>query len=342
MNELLTRKVFRARVLARDGNKCVHCGVSDKSLVAHHIIERRLFDNGGYYIDNGASLCSECHILAESTLLSAQALRDAIGISEVILPSHLYRDYHYDKWGNIIQEDGTRLRGELFYDRSVQKIMKPVLNLFVIYMKYPRTYHLPWTASMTSDDRMLDSVEQFEDRRVVVTEKMDGENSTIYSDGYFHARSINGHNHPSQSWLKNYMQKWCYDLPTGWRVCGENLYATHSLKYRTLPSYFLVFSIWDENNICLSWEDTKVWCGMLELETVPVLYEGMFFEEDIKTFSVDKKVSEGYVVRLEKSFSYQDFRKSTGKYVRKDHVETTAHNWRMRWDSRKVNEMKKR
>ena len=45
--------------------------------------------------------------------------------------------------------------------------------------KYPRTYHVPWSPGTTSDDRLLKSVDQFVGKRVVVTEKMDGENTTM-------------------------------------------------------------------------------------------------------------------------------------------------------------------
>lgn len=56
---LLDRDSFRNGVLLRDGHKCVACGASGVRLDAHHIIERRLWDDGGYYLDNGATLCDE-------------------------------------------------------------------------------------------------------------------------------------------------------------------------------------------------------------------------------------------------------------------------------------------
>jgi len=49
---LLDRDSFREFVFVRDGHKCVICGAPKKD--AHHIIERRLFSNGGYFIENGA------------------------------------------------------------------------------------------------------------------------------------------------------------------------------------------------------------------------------------------------------------------------------------------------
>ncbi len=66
--KLLTRDQFRASVFARDGHTCVFCGA--KAADAHHIIERKLWGNGGYYLDNGASVCEPCHLRCESTEFS--------------------------------------------------------------------------------------------------------------------------------------------------------------------------------------------------------------------------------------------------------------------------------
>ena len=74
------------------------------------------------------------------------------------MPPHLYRDQPYDKWGNPVLPNGTRLRGELFDDASVQKVLAPVLALFTDRVKYPRTYHLPWSPGLTDDDRKLDDL----------------------------------------------------------------------------------------------------------------------------------------------------------------------------------------
>lgn len=186
MSRLLTRDEFRASVLRRDGYKCILCGDVERPgvrLDAHHIMERRLFSDGGYYLDNGATLCDRsddgdagCHMKAEQTLVSCEELRDITG-SLAVLPEHLYRDQKYDKWANPILDDGRRLRGELFHDESVQKVLSQVLHLFTDRVKYPRTYHLPNSPGATSDDRIMKDPDRcFEDREIVVTEKMDGEN----------------------------------------------------------------------------------------------------------------------------------------------------------------------
>jgi hypothetical protein len=42
-------------------------------------------------------------------------------------------------------------------------------------VKYPRTWHLPWSESESSDDVWLTDTKHFEGKEVVVTEKLDGE-----------------------------------------------------------------------------------------------------------------------------------------------------------------------
>jgi len=166
---MLTREQFRTQVFARDNNQCVICGKPSQD--AHHIIERRLWDNGGYHIDNGASLCADCHMKAEQTIISCKEIRKAAGIKTILLPPHFYSDTRYDKWGNIILPDGRRLKGELFFDESVQKILKScdLLDFFCKYVKYPRTYHLPWSKGFTKYDRIVKNTKQFEGFTMIIS-----------------------------------------------------------------------------------------------------------------------------------------------------------------------------
>lgn len=320
----MNREEFRREVFKRDNYKCIICGRSDH-LDAHHIIERRLWDDGGYYLDNGASLCAEHHLQAEQTILTCDRIREVAGITNILLPEHLYTDQSYDKWGNIILSNGQRIRGELAYDESVRKILTGVE--FSKYVKYPRTYHLPWSLGIGKDDRVLKNTSCFENKEIIISVKMDGENTSLYSD-YVHARSLDSEHHPSQDWVRRFHANISYNIPEGWRICGENLYAQHTIPYNNLDDYFLVYSIWDEYNRCLSWEDTETWCGLLGIKHVPIIYTGLW-NEDIKNLKVDFEVWEGYVVRLAGSFPYSAFRHSIAKFVReefKDHID--SHHWK--------------
>lgn len=323
--KLLTRDEFREAVFKRDNYKCVLCGGDGQD--AHHIIERKLWDDGGYYIENGATLCGEHHLKAESTELSCEDIRLAAGIERVILPDGYYHDHIYSKWGDVVLPNGTRMKGPLFYDGSVQKIIKDYLFLYTDYVKYPRSYHLPWSEGKNDDDKTHSNCSMFEGKEVVVTEKLDGENTSIYRD-YVHARSIDGRNHWSRDWVKNLQSRIGFEIPEGWRICGENLYAKHSIKYDNLESYFHVFSIWNEKNDCLSWDETVQYCEILDLKHVPVLYRGVYDEKIIKSLYNDsvRDSMEGYVVRVIDSFPYLRFKNSLGKFVRKEHV-GTSHHW---------------
>jgi hypothetical protein len=331
--KLLSRDEFREGVFARDKHKCVICG--NPAQDAHHILERRLWPDGGYYLENGASLCGEHHIKAEETTLSCEEIREACGIDRVILPEHLYDDQTYDKWGNPVLPNGTRLKGDLYYDESVQKILDQggVLQLFSKYVKYPRTYHLPWS-NLLKDDRLMKDDSCFNEKEVVVTLKMDGENTTMYND-YIHARSINSGSHATRDRVKGIWSQISYLLDDDMRLCGENLYAVHTVKYENLPSYFMIFSIWI-GNTCLSWNDTIDFAGVLGLEVVPVIYSGKYDAGLIReAFKKYEDSHEGYVVRLAEEFKYGDFRKSVGKFVRPE-FRQMLNNSHGHWISKKI------
>jgi hypothetical protein len=106
-------------------------------------------------------------------------------------------------------------------------------------IKYPKTMHLPWSPGITKDDKVLSDVSHLEGIDVVITEKFDGENFSGYPDGYTHARSLDSRAHPSRDWVKQFWSSRHYRLGVDLRVCGENLFARHSIAYDDLPSYFM-------------------------------------------------------------------------------------------------------
>lgn len=325
--KLLSRDDFRNGVFARDGHKCVFCGAPAKD--AHHIIERRLFSDGGYYLNNGASVCEEHHLKCEMTTISVEDVRLACGITKPVVPDQIYDDAPVDKWGNEILASGLRLRGALFQDESVQKILKAggVLDLFTNRVKYPRTFHCPWSPGIHDDDRVISSMDNFIGRRVIVHEKLDGENTTMYND-YLHARSIDGRHHPSRDWVKNFHGQIAHEIPEDWRINVENLYAKHSIAYNNLKSYIYGFHVWNELNSCLSWDDDLIWFELLGIEPCPVIYDGIYDEKIIRGLyneKTDWETREGYVIRIADGFHYSEFHHCVAKYVRAKHVQTTKH-----------------
>lgn len=194
------------------------------------------------------------------------------------------------------------------------------------YIKYPTTKHMPWSEGVSRDDKIHNEMNMFHNKEVIVTEKMDGENTTLYSD-YYHARSIDGRSHPSRDAVKNIWGQVKHLIPENWRICGENLFAKHSIEYDDLESYFLVFSVWDENNNKLHYDDMITFVNSIGLTPVPLLWRGVYNEEQIKSLwsnELSEKM-EGYVVQNSESFNFNEFNENTAKFVRKNHVQTNDH-----------------
>jgi len=200
--------------------------------------------------------------------------------------------------------------------------------------KFPRISHCPWSENISNNDKIHLNMSVFEAQNIVATIKIDGENTNISKD-YIHARSLEYPNHESRSWMKQYWNTIKDNIPEGYRISGENVYAKHSIHYRHLKSYFYAFTIWNENNIALSWDETCNWAELLDLTMVPTFYQGSFDRHKIHTsFDTFCKKSEdlveGYVIRLADKINYDEIDKnrcfkSMCKWVRKDHVTTDDH-----------------
>lgn len=202
-------------------------------------------------------------------------------------------------------------------------------------IKYPRTPHLPWSPGATSDDKWLpfESLERLRSGiEVVVTEKLDGGNLTFSRD-HFHGRSIDSGTHPWDTHARALWAAKRFDIPTGWRISGESMYARRSVAYEGLPGVFIVFGIWDETNTLLDWDETEEFAELLDLPTVPVLYRGTDFGQAIKAWGrlLVQENSEGYVLRDAGRIPMDEFGHKVAKFVRENHVRTAA-DWRHRDD----------
>jgi ATP-dependent RNA circularization protein (DNA/RNA ligase family) len=211
----------------------------------------------------------------------------------------------------------------------------------VTEIKYPRTKHLPNSPGYTDDDERLADTIYFKDQPVIVTEKLDGENSTINFKGTFHARSIDSRHSPWQTHLATEAARIAsLGLPETYHICGENMYAKHSIEYDDLETFFYVFSIWDDN-YCLPWEHTLEWLQLLDLKHPPIFYEGIFDIDKIQKafedyrYSINNREVEGYVVRRTHGFLINAFAENVCKYVRSNHVTTDKH-WTTTWSPNKL------
>jgi hypothetical protein len=205
----------------------------------------------------------------------------------------------------------------------------------IMAIKYSRTPHLKTSPGYGGDDIRLVSEVFFENENVVVMEKMDGENTSIYSNGFYHSRSTDSHGSPWQNFVaKEAARIATYNLPSNFRICGENMYAKHSIEYKDLESYFYAFNIW-EDNYCLPWKDTMEWFQLLELKHPHIIYEGIFNTDKIHTEfenyskTLNREI-EGYVIRRTHGFLIASFSENLCKWVRKNHVITDTH-WSKTW-----------
>lgn len=198
-------------------------------------------------------------------------------------------------------------------------------------MKYPRTPHMPWSISGTADDERIADMTTFHNMQVVCTEKLDGEN-TVMSRDTIHARSETGYSKPWQSFLKKEWARIRFDIPHTFQICGENMYAVHSIEYTELTSSFYVFGIF-ENDYSLPWNKVIEYSNLLGLKTVPIIRYGImddFMNMPIPDNSAFGGTCEGYVIRNVNGFLQSEFSSNVIKCVRKDHVQTDIH-WTKTW-----------
>lgn len=207
--------------------------------------------------------------------------------------------------------------------------------------KYPRTPHLPWSTGRTSDDRTLEGTGHFEGVEVVVTEKADGENTTIYGDGTLHARSLDGVSHPSQSRARALAAGLAGRLPAGHRIVVENLAAVHAIEYGEVP-LLAGFAAVTAAGWFLGWDETEALFRGLGIEPVPLLWRGTWDEARIRACFTGTSAyggpQEGYVVRVAAGFPGEEFPLRVAKLVRPGHVDDGVEHWRDHWRPARLRE----
>jgi RNA ligase len=204
--------------------------------------------------------------------------------------------------------------------------------------KYNRTFHLPWSPGGTSDDKIAKNVDTLLNIPLIITEKVDGSNTSLEADGCFARTHAGPPTHLSFDGLKALHSTVKHLIPKDYQIFGEWCYALHSIPYNKLPHYFLMFGmrqiadlpdfVWE------SWDDIEMWAQELGVATVPVLWKGIVKSEiELKHLTIDLSyekselgdLREGVVVRKADSFLNDDFSKYVMKWVRKDHVQTSDH-----------------
>lgn len=201
--------------------------------------------------------------------------------------------------------------------------------------KYPKTYHVPWSLAIQSDDKIFKSMSHFHGKFIVATEKLDGENTTL-SSTYYHARSLDSAFNWTRSWVATMHACLRYDIPEGMKLVGENLFAKHAIEYPdySLEGYFYLFSMWEdiigsEEDYCLDYDDIVSYANLFDLPMPKVLYRGIYDEVALQKIAneLDTSRCEGYVIRTVDGFMRSEFTKCVAKFVRANHVQDNADHW---------------
>jgi len=207
--------------------------------------------------------------------------------------------------------------------------------------KYNRTFHFPFSPGATNDDKIATSMDALIGVPIVITEKMDGSNTSLERDGCF-ARTHSGPpSHPSFDSLKALHASIKYQISGSHQLFGEWCFARHSIEYSELPAYFMLFGVRElanafgtDEDYWTSWEEVERRATEMGLSTVPVLYKGTVSSEKelkdlVESFmnqpSTCGGIREGVVARVAKSFADDKFSTHVMKCVRANHVQTSEH-----------------
>lgn len=209
--------------------------------------------------------------------------------------------------------------------------------------KYNRTFHVPWSQGATNDDKIARELDALIGHPIIISEKMDGSNTSLERGACF-ARTHSGTpTHPSFDGLKALHATVKYKIPKGMQLFGEWCFAKHSIEYNELPGYFMLFNVRDINEkrmwqygepMWFGWDEVELWAEELNVPTVPVLFKGtVSSEKELKELtqvlmvqpSVCGGIREGVVVRIAHGFADDEFSSCVMKCVRANHVQTSEH-----------------
>jgi len=202
-------------------------------------------------------------------------------------------------------------------------------------IKYPSTPHLIYSPCIQEDDKVLviDNIVEKDNIKIVITEKLDGQNCCIYNGKVYSRTHSKETKNPQFAVIKEMYHNRIipmmeiHKVPVWYMIFGENMTATHGITYNKLESHFYVFSIFNpRKNIWLDWTEVKNISQKIDLPTVPELFVGVLSKLEIKNFitdvsnrpsklSTNEVMPEGFVVRLYDRIHASQFKISTAKYV---------------------------
>lgn len=215
------------------------------------------------------------------------------------------------------------------------------------FFRFPHTPHLTWWGeSPPRDDKLLSSAETHAllAAEVVVEEKLDGANLglSLGIDGRLRAQNrgqylvepYSGQFARLPAWLARRAETLEAALDPGWMLFGEWCAARHSLDYRDLPDWFLLFDVY-ERSTGTFWSTMRrnAWARDVGLATVPEIFRGRTDLAALRQCMCDipsryrsGRALEGLVIRRESNTTCL----VRAKLVRPDFVQAIDTHWRRR------------
>ena len=175
------------------------------------------------------------------------------------------------------------------------------------------------------------------DREIVVTEKLDGDNTLIFQGEVYDRSGAR-----AGPWAGLVKKHHAWKLAgTGLSLYGENLHPVHAIEYAPMApgETFRAFALRRLDGTFESFQALEDLCSSLDIPTVPVLFRGRrnsAAELDQLIHRAHTEPSllggerEGVVVRVSGEIRTPDFPRMACKSVRLGHVQAEEH-WRRNW-----------
>lgn len=176
-----------------------------------------------------------------------------------------------------------------------------------MFRKYEKTFRVDSLSNKMSLTK--DELKSLFSGQVAVEEKMDGANVGIirHKKG-FHLQKrgslVGQSEHEQFGFFHNWANVQHYtkimNVPPGFLIYGELLYAVHSIYYDKLPDYVLIFDVMEDGEF-LSYNDRIEFCKKYEFHSVPLIDYGHHTKETVMKLvpkeSAYGEMAEGIVVK---------------------------------------------
>jgi len=181
---------------------------------------------------------------------------------------------------------------------------------------------IPYLDNSPSQGRLGIFLSAFIGEHITVTEKMDGEITSLYKSGYFHSRSLTRTPHWSRTRFSAKALEYALILKDGESLVFENMQGTHTVEYNDLESYhYLLYFI--RGRVVRSVKETTKTAEANGLTMPTVLFSGVLkSHRDLVGLAGYR---EGYVIRLSRSFPYDQLSRFSGKCVVGGFVQSDEH-----------------